>query len=52
MKAKEKTSQTQTRTQKGSEKSKGGGRLDGKGATTNLKRKTKSTSGSNERKAF
>lgn len=52
MKEKEKASQTQTRTQKGAEKSKGGGRLDGKSANTNPKRKTKRTSDSNERKAF
>jgi hypothetical protein len=52
MKTKEKASQTQTRTQKSAEKSKGGGRLDGKGAITKPKSKTKRTSESNERKAF
>lgn len=47
MKAKEqveKTGQNQARSQKISERSKGGGRLDAKGVTTNSKRKTKNKS--------
>jgi hypothetical protein len=52
MKPKKKTSRTQTRIQKGTEKSRGGGRLDGKDATTNPKKKRKNTSDSNEKKAF
>jgi hypothetical protein len=52
MKAKEKTGRTQNRPQKGSAKSRGGGRLDGKNATTNPKIQTKNTSESRVRKAL
>lgn len=52
MKEKAKASRTQTRTQKGAEKSRGGGRLDGKAATTTQKRKTKQTSESRDRRPF
>ena len=52
MKAKEKTGRRQTGSQKGAAKARGGGRLDGKNATTNPKRNTKNTSESRVRKAL
>jgi hypothetical protein len=52
MTTKKKTGLTQTGSQKGSAKSRGGGRLDGKAASTTPKSKTKNTSISRVRKAL
>jgi hypothetical protein len=52
MTAKKKTGRTQTGSQKGSAKSRGGGRLDGKAVSPNPKSKTKNNSVSRVRRAL